>query len=94
MCGMQPKDFWGCTYREASVFVTNYSFAKRDTLKSAIVLLDTFGDKVLLGDVMRKKPQHVVMQDLFSYLFEEDKKKEKEQSTNEMIRNLRGWNRS
>ena len=86
---MKPHEFWNCTYKEASKYVKANSLQREKDLKQEIVLFDALGEKII-NAIARKKPKKIsLVQETFKGLFKEELDKDKPQSIEEQVRNLR-----
>ena len=85
---MKPNEFWNLTYREIYKYVDSNSLQRVQEYKEQVILFDALGNKII-GAIGAKRPKNVsLVSDTFKYLFKEELK-DKPQSIEEQIRNLR-----
>lgn len=86
---MKPHEFWNSTYRELSLYVKSNSLQREEEYKKEIILMDAFGNKIL-NALATKRPKNIsLVANVFKELFKGEIEKDKPQSIEEQIRNLR-----
>ncbi len=87
---MKPHEFWNCTYRELVEYVNSNTLQSEEEYKKQIYLFEEFGNKIISAVASKRAKKVDLISDVFRELFKEElENKDKPQTIEEQIRNLR-----